>query len=176
MSELRGKTIAILVGPMYNEWEFWYPFYRLKEAGATVVVIGEKAGMQYKSKIEMEAIADKAYTDVNASELDGLIIPGGFAPDFMRRSKDCLNLVHNVFAQDKLIAFICHGGWVPISAGIIKGKRATSFFAIKDDMINAGCLWEDNALVRDGNLISSRTPDDLPEFMKGILKFFTEKN
>lgn len=176
MSELKGKTIAILVAPLYNEWEFWYPFYRLKEAGATVVVVGAKDGEHYKSKTGMEAIADKGYTEVHASKLDGLIIPGGFAPDFLRRSKDCLNLVQNIFNQDKLIAFICHAGWVPISAGILKGKRATSFFAIKDDMVNAGCLWEDAAVVRDGNLISSRTPDDLPEFMRTILKFLAEKN
>jgi protease I len=167
MSELKGKTIAILVGPMYNEWEFWYPFYRLKEAGATVVVVGEAADTQYKSKIEMVATSDKAFAEVRAAELDGIIIPGGFAPDFMRRSKDCLTLVKEVFEQDKLIAFICHAGWVPISAGIVKGKRATSFFAIKDDMVNAGCLWEDGPMIRDGNLISSRTPDDLPAFMKG---------
>ena len=174
MAELNGKKIAVLLAKMHDEREFWYPVIRLKEAGAEVIVAGEEAGKTYKGKSGLEATSDKAWSELRASDLDGVVIPGGFGPDFMRRSKECLKLVKDVFDQDKLVAFICHAPWVPISAGILKGRKATSFPSVKDDVINAGCHWEDKSMVRDGNLISSRNPDDLPDFMKGILRYFSE--
>ena len=174
MATLQGKTIAVFVEDLYNEHEFWYPKIRLQEAGATVIVAGTEANKEYHSKIGFPAKSEQAFSDLNPQRLDGIVIPGGFAPDFMRRSQACLNLVRTVFEQGKLVAFICHAGWVPISAGIVKGKRATSFMAIKDDMVNAGALWQDSAVVCDGNLISSRTPADLPEFMKAVVGFWEQ--
>ena len=172
MTSLKGKKIVVLLAKMHDEREFWYPVYRLKEAGATVIIAGEEAGKQYKGKEGLIAESEKAWSDIKASELDGIVIPGGFGPDFMRRSKACIQLVRETHEQGKLVAFICHAPWVPISAGILKGKRATSFPSIKDDVINAGAEWEDKSMVQDGNLISSRNPDDLPDFMKGILAYY----
>lgn len=175
MSQLDDKKIAVLLAQMHDEREFWYPVYRLKEAGARVIIAGEEAGKRYKGKDGLEAEAEVSWNDVDAATLDGLVIPGGFGPDFMRRSKECIQLVKDVYEQGKLVAFICHAPWVPISAGILKGKTATSFPSVKDDVVNAGCRWEDKSMVRDGNLISSRNPDDLPDFMKGVLAFFEGK-
>lgn len=171
MSQLKGKTIAVFIEQQYNEQEFWYPKIRLAEAGATVIVAGPVANREYHSKAGLAAKSDAAFGELKAAELDGVVIPGGFAPDYMRRSKECLALVRALHEQGKLVAFICHAGWVPISAGILKGKKATSYASIKDDMVNAGALWEDSSLVRDGNLISSRNPQDLPDFMRGIIAF-----
>lgn len=169
--ELQGKKIAVLLEEIYNEQEFWYPKIRLQEAGATVVVAGTEAGKTYHSKVGMPAKADVAFADLNPAELDGVIIPGGFAPDYMRRSPDCLKLVKTLHDQGKLVAFICHAGWVAVSAGILKGKKITSYGSIKDDVVNAGAIWQDAPVVRDGNLISSRTPADLPDFMRAIVLF-----
>lgn len=175
MSSLEGKKIALLLANLYDEKEFWYPYFRLKEAGAEVVVVGEKAGEECKGKVGMPARSQKSFAEVKADDFAGVVIPGGFGPDYLRRSQECLKLVRDISEAGKLVAFICHAGWVPISAGILKGRKATSVGAIKDDMVNAGCLWEDKALVSDGNFVSSRTPDDLPEFAKGILAFFDAK-
>ena len=172
MSELTGKKIAVFVEQIYQEQEFWYPKIRLQEAGATVIVAGTERDKDYHSKVGLPARSDAAFADLHASGLDGIIIPGGFAPDFMRRSPDCLRLIREVSSQGKLVAFICHAGWAVISAGILRGKRATSYSSIKDDMVNAGALWEDAPVVRDGNLISSRNPADLPDFMKAVIAFF----
>jgi len=171
MDELQGKKIVVLLEELYNEQEYWYPKIRLLEAGAEVVTASAEAGKTYHSKVGLPAKADVTYGQLHASDLDGVIIPGGFAPDFMRRSPDCLKLVKTLFEQGKLVAFICHAGWVAVSAGILKGKQATSFSGIKDDMVNAGALWRDAAVVQDGNLISSRTPADLPAFMRAIMAF-----
>ena len=175
MSHLNGKTIAVLLAQMHDEREFWYPVYRLKEAGARVIIAGEEAGKRYKSKDGLEVEAEAPWGALKAADFDGVVIPGGYGPDFMRRSPKCLQFVKDIFDQDKLVAFICHAPWVPISAGILKGRTATSFPSIKDDVINAGCRWEDKSMVRDGNLVSSRSPDDLPDFMKGVLAYFTEE-
>jgi len=154
---------------MYNDLEFWYPRLRLVEAGARVLVAGPEAGREYKSKLGMPAVADAAFRDLDPASLHGVIIPGGYAPDLMRRHQAALAFVRAMFEAGKLVAAICHAGWVPISAGILRGKRCTSFFSIKDDMVNAGALWEDAAAVVDGCLVSSRTPDDLPQFMTACL-------
>lgn len=167
--ELKGKRVAILVEDLYQELEFWYPYLRLKEAGAEVVVLG--TGKEtYTSKHGYPAKADRSVENASPDEFDAVVIPGGYAPDIMRRSSALVNFVRQMHDQGKVVAFICHAGWVPISAGILRGRTATSFFSIKDDMVNAGAEWVDREVVRDGNLISSRKPDDLPAFCRTIIE------
>jgi protease I len=164
------KKGAILIEDLYNELEFWVPFYRLIEAGVEMTVVGPKADTTYHSKIGMEATSDAAAAELNGADFDVIVIPGGYAPDRMRRDPGMLDLVRDAYDAGKLVAFICHAGWLPISAGIVKGKKLTSFFAIKDDLVNAGAEWVDAAVVRDGNLITSRTPADLPDFCRAIVE------
>jgi protease I len=166
--KLKGKTIALFVADIYNEFEFWYPYYRMKEEGADVVVIGPKKGT-FKSKNELPADSDKAISDVKTNEFDALIIPGGYAPDHMRRSEAMVDFVKKMDAEGKIVASICHAGWMLASADIIKGKTVTSFYAIKDDLVHAGAAWEDKEVIRDGNIITSRVPDDLPAFCRAII-------
>jgi protease I len=166
--ELSGKRIAILVEDLYNEFEFWYPYYRMKEAGAKVTVVGTGA-KEYHSKIGLPAPGGTAAESVKAADFDAVIVPGGYAPDRMRRSAAMLKLVSDCYDQGKIVAAICHAGWVLVSAGILRGKTATCFFAIKDDVVNAGAKYVDQEVVRDGNLITSRTPDDLPAFCRQII-------
>ena len=163
------KKIGILIEDLYNELEFWYPYLRLKEEGFEVITIGPEKGKEYKSKVGLPKISEASAIEVNPHELDAIIVPGGYAPDRLRRSKDIVNLVREVFKNGKLVATICHGGWVLISADILRGKRATSFFAIRDDMINAGVDWIDEEVVVDQNIITSRSPEDLPAFLKAII-------
>jgi protease I len=162
--DLKGKRIAILVDTLYQELEVWYPLLRFREAGAEVVTIAEKAGHTYSSKLGYPCVADLSYDAVRAEDFDGVIAPGGFAPDYIRRHPKAIDFVRQMHRQGKLVAAICHGPWVLCSAGVLKGRRATSFFAIKDDVINAGARWEDSEVVRDENLVTSRKPDDLPAF------------
>jgi len=168
--DLSGKRVAVLVEQQYQEMEVWYPIYRLREAGCTVTVIGPEAGTTYASKLGYPAKSDKAARDVSANDFDGIVIPGGFAPDYIRRSEAMLKLVKEINAQGKVVASICHGPWVLCSTPALKGKKATCFFAIKDDVINAGANYVDAECVVDGNLITSRKPDDLPAFMKAVMK------
>ncbi len=163
------KKIVIFVEEIYEDLELWYPKIRLEEAGHLVPVAGPVAGHVYKGKHGYPCKADLSFKEVNASLLAGVVIPGGFAPDRLRHSPEVLNIVREVYASGKMVAFICHGGWVAISAKILKGKRATGTIAIKDDLENAGALWIDQAVVIDERLISSRTPADLPQFAKAIL-------
>jgi protease I len=167
--ELDGKRVVILAEDLYEDQELWYPLLRLREAGATVCVVGPKAGAVYKSKHGYPVTTDMAASDVNLGDVAGVVVPGGYAPDRLRRHGALVRLVRDVHEKGAVVAFICHGGWVPISAGILKGKRATSVGAIRDDMVNAGADWVDEAVVRDGNLVSSRTPDDLPVFCKTLI-------
>lgn len=164
--DLKGKRVAILVDILYQEMEVWYPLFRLQEAGAEVVCIGPKAGETYGSKLGYPVKAEMGFDQANAREFDGVVIPGGYAPDHIRRHPKAIQFVRDLDAQGKLIACICHGGWVLCSAGILKGRHATSFFAIKDDVVNAGAKWEDSEVTRDDNLVTSRKPEDLPAFMK----------
>ncbi|WP_031495130.1 type 1 glutamine amidotransferase domain-containing protein [Bryobacter aggregatus] len=161
---LQGKRIAVLVDQLYQELEVWYPYYRLKEAGAEVHLVGAEAGKNYPSKVGYPAIAEKSYTGVQPSEYDGVIAPGGFAPDFIRRHPEALHFVHEIDKAGKLVAAICHGPWVLCSSNMLRGRKATSFFAIKDDVIHAGAEWSDAEVVVDRNLVTSRKPDDLPAF------------
>ncbi len=168
--ELDGKKIIILVEELFNDHEFWYPYYRLKEAGAEVVVVGSGSDETYKGKSGTVAKPDVSADQVNAADFDGIIIPGGYAPDMMRRHPKMVQLVKSVFEAGKVVAAICHAGWMLASAEILEGRTVTSFFAIKDDLVHAGATWVDKDVVVDGNLITSRTPDDLPTFMRAIIK------
>jgi protease I len=167
--ELNGKTVAILVENLYQELEVWYPLLRLREAGARVLTVGQEAGQTYTSKHGYPVIADRALAQVAAGELDALVIPGGYAPDILRRYPKALDLVRDMNATGKIVAAICHAAWVLCSAGILKGRRATCFFAIKDDLIHAGASYVDEEVVVDRNLITSRKPDDLPAFCREII-------
>ena len=168
--ELKGKRVIILVEEMYNEFEFWYPYYRLKEAGAEVVVVGSGSADEYAAKSGLPCRADTSADQTSATDFDGIIIPGGYAPDHMRRHPAMVRLVKDLFEAGKVVAAICHAGWMLASAGIVKGRTLTSFFAIKDDLIHAGANWVDQEVVVDGRLITSRKPDDLPAFMKAVIK------
>ena len=165
---LAGKTVLFFAGPLYEDLELWYPKIRLEEEGARTVVAGT-GERTYQGKRGYPLTVDTGVDQIEAAEFDGLVIPGGYAPDIMRRSARLLQLTREIFEAGKPVAFICHAGWVPISAGIVKGKRGTSVGAIRDDLVNAGMLWEDSPVVVDGNLISSRTPADLPQFMKALI-------
>lgn len=171
--ELTGKKMVILIENMYNELEFWYPYYRLKEAGAEVVTAGSGAP-QYTGKTGIPAKADVDAKNLNAADFDGIIIPGGYAPDLMRRHGGMVKLVKDFSEAGKIVAAICHAGWMLASAKMLENRRVTSFFAIKDDLIHAGANWTDEEVVRDKNLITSRTPDDLPAFMKTIISALSE--
>ncbi len=171
---MKGKKIGILVEKLYEDQELWYPVFRLREEGATVVLIGPEAGATYPSKHGYPATTDAAAEDVKAEVLDAVIIPGGYAPDHMRRCQPMVKLVADAVAGGKIVAAICHAGWMLCSAGVLRNRSVTSFFAIRDDMVNAGADWTDAAVVRDGNLITSRTPKDLPEFLPAIIDALTQ--
>lgn len=166
---LQGRRVAILAENLYQEMELWVPYYRLKEEGADVNVVGAGGAKQYSSKHGYPVTVGLAAEQVSAVEFDAVVIPGGYAPDMMRRSTAMVSLVREAFTQGKVVAAICHAGWMLCSAGILKGKNATSFFSIKDDMVHAGAHWVDQEVVVDGNLITSRTPDDLPAFCRAIV-------
>ena len=173
--DLKQARVAVLVEQQYQEMEVWYPIYRLREAGCKVTLVGPEAGVSYASKLGYPAKSDKAAKDVSPDDFDALVIPGGFAPDFLRRHEAVIKLVRHIAEQGKPIAAICHGPWVLCSTTALRGKKATCFFAIKDDVVNAGANYVDAEVVRDGNLITSRKPDDLPAFMVELMKAITEK-
>jgi protease I len=167
---LTGKRIAVLIEQKYEELEVWYPVYRLREAGCQVVLVGPEAGKVYPSKLGYPAKADAAAADVSAADFAGLVIPGGFAPDYVRRSEPMLKLVRDAHDRKAPLAAICHGPWVLCSTQALRGRRATGFHSIKDDMVNAGATFVDAEVVVDGHVITSRKPDDLPAFTAAFLK------
>jgi protease I len=169
--QLHGKTIGFLVGPGYEDLEFWVPYMRMIEAGAEVKVISSSGGDIYTSKsggltVESQVSAK----DITANLLDALLVPGGWAPDKLRRDSNILQLVQEMNAQDKILGFICHAGWVAASAGICKGKRATGSAGIKDDMENAGATWVDEPAFREGNLVWGRVVADIPDYCRELIK------
>jgi protease I len=167
---LAGKRILTFVGDIYEDLELWYPKLRLIEAGAEVTVAGDQAEAKYTGKNGYPCVADAAIVEMRARDFDGLVVPGGFMPDKLRRNGDVLQLVRDFDAAGKLIAAICHGGWIPISAGVYRGVRVTGSLGIKDDLVNAGAVWEDAPVVIDRHHVSSRKPADLPDFCRGILR------
>ncbi|QDU43933.1 Putative cysteine protease YraA [Symmachiella dynata] len=167
---LANKRILIFVGDIYEDLELWYPKLRLIEAGATVTVAGPKAGATYAGKNGYPCVSDAKIDDMDAADFDGLVVPGGFMPDKLRRDPKVLQLVRDFDSAGKLVAAVCHGGWIPISAGVYKGVHVTGSPGIKDDLINAGALWEDSPVVVDRHFVCSRKPDDLPDFCRGILQ------
>jgi protease I len=171
---LDRKKVLILAADLFEDMELLYPLYRLKEEGVEVVVAGLDDTPVTGKKGHGPLEVDTSVEELAASDFDAIVIPGGYAPDRLRRSSAVLDLVRDFHAADKPIAFICHAGWVPISAHIVKGRRATSVAAIRDDMVNAGVDWVDEATVADGNLISARTPADLGPWMKALLHALSE--
>lgn len=171
---LKGKRVAVLAENMYQELELWYPLLRLREAGAETFVVGTGSADNYTSKHGYPVQVDVTADQVRAADVDAVVIPGGYAPDQMRRYPAMVGLVRNAFHQGKVVAAICHAGWMLASADVLRGKRATCFFAIKDDLVNAGATYVDAEVVCDGNLITSRTPMDLPAFCRAIVQALEE--
>ncbi|HZC61900.1 MAG TPA: type 1 glutamine amidotransferase domain-containing protein [Streptosporangiaceae bacterium] len=167
---LAGRKVLLLAADLFEDMELLYPLYRLREEDVVVTVAGLNDHPVMGKKGHGPVTVDTVVDGLAAQDFDGLVIPGGYAPDKLRRSPAVLGLVRDFNEAGKPIAFICHAGWVPISAKILKGRRATSVAAIRDDMINAGTDWVDDATVVDGNLISARTPDDLGPWMKALLQ------
>jgi protease I len=167
--ELEGKRIALLAEDRYQVFELWYPLIRFREAGAEVTVVGRETGQVHVSQHGEEVKADIAAGEVRAQDYDAVVIPGGYAPDLMRRNPAMVKLVRDTYQQGKIVAAICHAGWMMASADIVRGKRLTSFHSIRDDMVNAGATWVDEPVVRDGQLITSRRPEDLPYFCREII-------
>jgi protease I len=168
--QLQGKRIAVLVADLYQEMEVWYPLLRFREDGAETVAVGAEAGKTYASKKGYPVVADKSMGEVSAKDFDAVIIPGGWAPDSLRQDERVLKFVRDMDQSGKVMAAICHAGWVLCSAGILRGRKATCFVAIKDDLINAGAKYVNEEVVVDGNLITSRVPTDLPAFCREVAR------
>ncbi len=166
---LANQLILMFVDDIYEDLELWYPKLRLQEAGAQVTVAGPAAGQTYQGKHGYPCKSDARIADMDAADFQGLVVPGGFMPDKLRRDPKVLSLVRDFDAAGKLVAAICHGGWIPISAKVYRGVKVTGSPGIKDDLINAGALWEDASVVVDRHFVSSRKPDDLPDFCEAIL-------
>ena len=172
---LQGKRIALLAENMYQEMELWVPYYRLKEEGADVKIVGHSGATSYASKNGYPVPVDVQAESVHAVEFDAVVVPGGFAPDMMRRSAAMVQLVREAHQQGKTVATICHAGWMLASAGVAKGKTVTSWYSVKDDLVNAGATWVDKEVVVDGNLITARKPDDIPAFCREIVNALAKR-
>jgi len=166
---LKGKRIAIMLDQQYQELEVWYPYYRLREEGAEVIRVAPKAGEVYLSKLGYPCPSDAAANETSGAHFDAVIVPGGWCPDFMRRDETMIRFIRQAADAKKILAAICHGGWMLCCTDALKGRKATSFMAIRHDMINAGADWIDQECVVDGNVITARKPDDLPAFCTAII-------
>jgi protease I len=173
MSEIKRSKVLMFVDEQYEDLELWYPKIRLKEEDVEVIVAGSVKGRIFSGKHGYPCKADASFDEVKEEEFDGLIIPGGFAPDKLRRIPKVLQLTQQFHNEGKLIAHICHAGWIPVSAKIIKGYKCTSSPGIKDDLINAGAVWVNKPVVIDRNMISGQGPNDLPEFCKKIINYLS---
>jgi len=167
--QLQGKKIAYLIEDGFEDLEFWVPVMRLREEGAQVMVIGTGSAEVYRGKHGLTAKVDTTADQVSADQFDAVVIPGGWAPDRLRRYPSVLRLVRDAYHQGKIIGAICHAGWVPISAGIVRGHKVTGVIAIKDDLVNAGAEWVDAPALRDGNLVWGRVVEDLPAFCRELV-------
>ena len=161
---------AVLVEDNYQVLEVWYPYLRLREEGIETIFVGTGRAKEYKSKEGYPAAEEMQIKDAKVTQFDAVIIPGGFAPDLLRRDERINKFVKAMFDEGKLVAAICHAGWVLVSAGVLKGKTATCFFAINDDVVNAGAIFIDKEVVVDGNLVTSRWPMDLAAFNREMMK------
>ncbi|GHV76455.1 protease [Spirochaetia bacterium] len=170
MQNTKG-TFLMFIDDQYEDLEVWYPKLRLAEYGAVLVTAAPEKGKLYHGKHSYPCVSDAAISDVSERDFSGLILAGGFAPDKLRRIDKVKQLTREFFAAGKLVAHVCHGGWIAASAGICKGLKMTSTVGIKDDLINAGAIWVDAPVVIDRNMVSSRRPEDLPYFMQGIFQF-----
>ena len=168
--DLKGKKIAVLVADQYQELEVWYPLLRFREDGAETVAVGAEAGKTYTSKKGYPVVADTSIGDIEVSDFDAVVIPGGWAPDFLRQDERMVKFVAEMDRAGKVVAAICHAGWMLASAEIVRGRKATCFKAIKDDLIHAGARYVDAEVAVDRNLITSRMPADLPAFCREIAK------
>ena len=166
---LSGKKIAMFLEEGFEDLEFWVTVMRLREEGATVTIVGTKAGHQVRGKNGLKASSDVAAKDVSADDFDAVVVPGGWAPDKLRRHEEVTGLVRKAYDQDKIVGLICHAGLVGISAGIVEGHRATGSLGIKDDLINAGATWVDEPAFRDGNLVWGRVVEDIPAFCRELV-------
>jgi len=167
---MAAKKVAILVDEMYQVLEVWYPYYRFLEAGLGVNLVAAEPKKEYHSKEGYPCVSEIAGAQADAGDYDCMLVPGGFAPDFMRRSSDVIKFANDMVNSGRVIAAICHGGWLLCSTKIYEGKKATCFMAIKDDITNAGAEYVDAECVVDGNLITARKPDDLPAFCTAVLR------
>ena len=167
---LQGKKIAILLDQQYQELEVWYPYYRFREEGALVCLVAPKAGETYPSKLGYPCVSDVSVRDVKGTDFDAVVVPGGWAPDYMRRDDGMIRFIQQCAQAGIVLAAICHGGWMLCCTDVLRGRRATSFVAIRHDMMNAGAKWVDEECVVDGNVITARKPDDLPAFCKAIIE------
>ncbi len=165
----KNLKVVTLVHQLFEDLELWYPAIRLREAGIEVVLAGEEPGKKYTGKHGLEAKADIGFSDLSAAEFDGVLVPGGFAPDKLRRSSDVTHFIQKMNDKQKPIGQICHAGWVLVSANILKGRKVTSTPAIKDDMQNAGAQWVNEQVVVDENIISSRNPNDLHVYVPAFI-------
>ncbi|HEX6230750.1 MAG TPA: type 1 glutamine amidotransferase domain-containing protein [Actinomycetota bacterium] len=172
---LTGRTVAVLLEEGFEDLEFWVTVMRLHEEGADVTIVGTKAGKEHRGKNALVATSDVAASDVSADDLDALVVPGGWAPDKLRRFEEVTSLVRKVHDQDKVVGLICHAGLVGISAGIVAGRRATGSLGIKDDLVNAGATWVDEPALRDGNLVWGRVVEDIPAFCRELVDAIAER-
>ncbi len=168
---LRNKKIAMLVGPEYEDLEFWVVYMRMIEEGANVKIVGLDKDEEYLSKSGgLKAKSQYKASDINPDEIDAVLIPGGWAPDKLRRNKDILSLVREAHKREKIIGMICHAGLVGISAGIVKNRKATGSRGIKDDLENAGAIWVDEPALCDGNLVWGRVVKDIPYYCQKLIE------
>lgn len=172
--KLTNKHIAYLVEEGFEDLEFWVPLMRLREEGARVTVVGSGSGDRYQGKHCLYATPEVRAADVSADDFDAVVVPGGWAPDKLRRYPAVLDLVRGVYLQGKIVAAICHAGWVLASAGIVRDHRATGSKGIKDDMVNAGATWVDEPAFRDGNLVWGRVVEDIPDFCRELVQALAE--
>jgi protease I len=166
---LKGKRIIVFIEQEFEDLEYWVPVMRLQEEGAEVVTVGTGSAQSYHGKHGLAASPDTTADRIEASQFDAVVIPGGWCPDKLRRNKTVLEIVRQANEAGKIIGSICHGGWVPVSAGIVKGCKATGSVGIKDDLVNAGAIWIDESAFRDGNLVWGRVVADIPNFCRELV-------
>lgn len=172
---MTGKFVLILIEDSYEDMELMYPKYRLQEAGYEVVVAGPEARHTYIGKHGYPCPSDAAISEMDVADFSGIVLVGGWAPDKLRRNAKVKSLIAEFDRSDKLIAAICHGGWMAISSGVYRGVKVTGSPGIKDDLVNAGAIYENAAVVVDRHFVSSRNPDDLPEFMRAVLQVLADR-